>query len=299
MYFTALQSFGSYTISHSTNNQTDTTITSNEQAVPISTMPSESTGKSRKRPMSSEHPEIQKRFKPSSVNAAFLDMMMQLEDLLQTSSSQKVYEQCQSLMASHEHDIALFSNEYLSNLKYCTFVPAIIQKLSPFFKWSDHSVLSAVVKACNNPEAMMLLQQFDAQVDMSLPVTEYPVPQPVPVMTPYDTSTQTVLAVKLDSDLSKFSLQQAFELRCLIQRNFQITEHSLQLMAAKRSSTIVYWMIPKCVSHLISSKIIQDPSLHGGRVEEISVYPGTLFVSASTLKLGSLSFLNQISEMVS
>jgi len=268
--------------------------------VPDSTTISiDNTGKSRKRPIPYEHPGIQKHYKVSSVNAAFLDMMMQLEDMLQSSSSQKVYEQCQSLMASYEQNISLFSNEYLNSLKACSFVPAIIQKLSPFFKWSDHSVLSAVVKACNNPEAMMLLQQFDAQVDLSLPVTEYPVPQPVPAMAPYDTSTQTALAVKLNSDLNQFSLQQVLELRCLIQKTFQITEHSLQLMAVKNSSTILYWMIPKCVSHLISSKIIQDANLHVNKVEEISVYPGTLFVSASNLKLGSLSFLNQASEMVS
>jgi len=300
MYFTELQSFGSDTISQSTNNQIDTTTALKKETVSHSgNIPTDSTSKSRKRPIPYEHPGIQKHYKASSVNAAFLDMVMQLEDMLQSSSSQKVYEQCQSLMASHEHDIALFSNEYLNSLKACSFVPTIIQKLSPFFKWSDHSVLSAVVKACNNPEAMMLLQQFDAQVDFSLPVTEYPVPQPVPTMAPYGISTQTVLTVKLNSDLSKFPLQQVIELRCLIQKAFQITEHSLQLMAAKSSSTILYWMIPKCVSHLISSKIMQDASLHVGKVEEVSVYPGTLFVNASKLKLGSLSFLNQVSDMVS
>jgi len=295
-----LQSFSSHIISQSTNNQIDTTTALNKQTVPDSTtIPTDNTGRSRKRSITHEHPGIQKRYKASSVNAAFLDMMMQLEDMLQSSSSQKVYEQCQSLMASHEHDIALFSNEYLNSVKACSFVPAIIQKLSPFFKWSDHSVLSAIVKACNNPEAVMLLQQFDAQVDLSLPVTEYPVPQPVPAMAPYGSSTQTVLAVKLNSDLNQFSLQQVLELRCLILKAFQITEHSLQLMAAKSSSTILYWMIPKCVSHLISSKIMQHASLHGSKVKEVSVYPGTLFVSASNLKLGSLSFLNQVSEMVS
>ena len=119
-------------------------------------------------------------------------------------------------------------------------------------------------------------------------------------MAPCNTSTQTVLAVKLSTKLSKFSLQQVLELRCLIQKNFQITEHSLLLMAAKSSLNILYWMIPKCISHLISSNIIQDVNLHEiSRIEEISVHPGTLFVSASALKLGSLSFLTQINQSVS
>ena len=258
-----------------------------------------STDKSRKIPASSEQPAGQKYFKPSSVQAKFLDIKIQLEQILQNSNSQRVYEQCESLMASCEHDIALFSTDYLSSLKKCNKMAEILQRLSPYYKWSDHSVLHALVEACNNPEAAMLLQQFDSQVDLSLPITEYPVPQPIPSMAPYDTSTQTVLAVKLNAELSKFSLQQVITLRCLIQKNFEITEHSLQLMAAKSSSTIIYWMIPKSISHLISSKIMQDSSLYGDRVQEVCVYPGTLFVRADTLKLGSLSFLNEVDQMVS
>ena len=292
--FTALCSFGflsSGVISQSTDN------VASQQPVPASIT---SIDKSRKRSASSEQPTGQKYFKPSSVDAEFLDMKLQLEQMLQDSSnSQTVYEQCESLMASQEHDIALFSTDYLSSLKESNKMPEILQRLSPYFNWSDHSVLHALVQACNNPEAAMLLQQFDSQVDLSLPITEYPVPQPIPSMAPYDTSTQTVLGIKLNTKLSEFSLQQVITLRCLIQKNFEIAEHSLQLMAAKSSSTILYWMIPKCISHLISSKIMQDSSLHGDRVQEICVYPGTLFVRADSLKLGSLSFLNQVNHMVS
>ena len=255
--------------------------------------------RSRKRPASSEQPTGQKYFRPSSVDAEFLDMKLQLEQMLQDSNAQTVYEQCESLMASQEHDVALFSTDYLSSLKECNEVPEILQRLSPYFNWSDHSVLHALVQACYNSEAAMLLQQFDSQVDLSLPITEYPIPQPIPSMAPYDTSTQTVLAVKLNTELKKLSLQQVTKLRCLIQKNFKITEHSLQLMAAKSSSAILYWLIPKCISHLIDSKFLQDSSLHGSRVQEVCIYPGTLFVSADILKLGSLSFLNEVDHTVS
>ena len=303
--FAALHSFGflsSGAVSQCTDN-----VASQQQPMPASII---SIDQSRKRPTTSEQPASQKYlkpssdraefFKPSSVQAEFLDMKIQLEQMLQASSSQKVYEQCESLMASHEHEIALFSTDYLSSLKECNEIPVILQRLSPYFNWSDHSVLHALVQACNNPEATLLLQQFDSQVDLSLPITEYPVPQPVPSMAPYETSAQTVLAVKLNTELSKFSVQQVITMRCLIQKKFEIAEHSLQLMAAKtNSSTILYWMIPKCITHLISSKIMQDSSLHGDRVQEICVYPGTIFIRADILKLGSLSFLNQVDHIVS
>ena len=245
-------------------------------------------------------PDSQKYFKPSLVHAEFLDMKIQLEQMLLDSNSQRVYEQCESLMASYEHDIALFSIDCLNSLKKCDETPEILQRLSPYYKWSDHSVLHALVQACDNPEAAMLLQQFDSQMDLSLPITEYPVPQPIPSMATYDTSTQTVLAVKLNAELSKVSLQQVITLRCLIQTKCQITEHSLQLMAAAKSSTaILYWLIPKGVNHLIDFKVIQHSSVHDSRIQEVCVYPGTLFVSANNLKLGSLSFLSDIDHMVS
>ena len=278
-------------VSQSTDN------VASQQPVPASIS---SIDKSRKRSAPVEQPTGQKYLKPSSVDAEFLDMKLQLEQMLQDSSNlQTVYEQCESLMASQEHDIALFSPDYLSTLKECNEVPEILRRLSPYFNWSDHSVLHALVQACNNLEAAMLLQHFNLQVDLSLPITEYPVPQPIPSMAPYGTSTQTVLAVKLNTELSKFSLQQVIKMRCLIQRKCKITEHSLQLMAAKSSPAILYWLIPKCIRHLIDFKFMQDSSLHGSRVQEVCVYPGTLFVCADILKLGSLSFLNEVDHTVS
>ena len=278
-------------VSQSANN------TANQQLVPASVTLGD---KSRKTPASSEQPADQKYFKPSSVNVEFLDMKTQLEQMLKDSNSQRVYEQCESLMASHEHNITLFSTDYLSSLRKCNEMPKILQRLSPYYKWSDHSVLHALVQACNNPEASKVLQQFHSRVDLTVPITEYPVPQPIPSMAPYNTSTQTVLAVKLNTELSKLSLQQVITLRCLIQSKCKITEHSLQLMAAaKSSSAILYWLIPKCVSHLIDFKVIQHSSVHGSGVQEVCVYPGTLFVSVDNLKLGSLSFLSDIDHMVS
>ena len=252
------------------------------------------------RPKGKSDTTTKSSFKASLVITEFLDMKNHLENMLQSCNAQKIYKKCKKLMASHAQSIPLFSDvEYLRSLKECKLAPAILQKLSPFFTWSDHSVLAAAVKACNNSKAVMLLQHFDAQLDLSLPITEYSVPQPVSSMAPYETSMQTVLGIKLNTELSKVSLQQVLELRYSVQKSFQITEHSLQLMAVESNTNILYWIIPKCISHLISSKIMQDPSLHGGRVQEVSVYPGTLFISVSVLTLGSLSFLNQVSVMVS
>ena len=216
-------------ITHFMDNEDDATAFVKNQSfltsvTPTSVTPAESSIKSKKKPPSSKYPAGQNNFKPSSVQAEFLDIKMQLEHLLQATSPKKVYELC-------EHDIVLFSTECLRHLKECNHISAILESLLQFFDRSDHSVLHALVQDYNYPEAaMLLLQQFDSQVDLSLPITEYPVPQPIPSMAPYDTSTQTVLAVKLNAELSKFSLQQVVELHCLIQKIFQFTEHNWQLI---------------------------------------------------------------------
>ena len=296
-----------------TFNEADTNSTVNQQVIPISSdSPTDGISKSRKRPVSfeqptntehfqlssaiiPEQPTSQKHLSSSSIIGNFLDMKIQLQQILQTSNSQIMLQHCKSFMASHDHDIPLFSNEYFNRLKECSHVPEILQKLSPFFNWTNHSLLTAVVQVCNNPEATVLLQQFDSQVDLSLPITEYPIPQPVPSMAPYDTSSETILAIKVNAELSSFSFRQFLELQSFIQRHFQITEHSMQLIAVKSTLGIFYWMVPKSIGHLINSKIMQDPK---NGVQELSIWPGTLFVNASTLQLGSLSFLSHISHTV-
>ena len=254
---------------------------------------------SRKRQLSSDQPEPSKHFKPSTVITEFLDMKCQLQHVLQSYDAKVVFEKCEKLMASETDGVLLFSSDHLQKLKDCSLVPALLQKLSPYFNWSDHSVLSMAISACDNPVATKLLDQFDSKVDKSLPVTDYPIPQPSPNMVPYDNSTHTVLAVKLNTDLSTFSLQNILDLRYLLQENFQVTLHVFQLLAAKRSSTFLYWTIPKCIVSIITARISQRRSyLYQNDIVELSVYPGSVFITTSSLKVGSLSFFTQIDFLV-
>ena len=118
-------------------------------------------------------------------------------------------------------------------------------------------------------------------------------------MVPYDNSTHTVLAVKLNTELSKFSLQNVFDFRCLLQEKLQVTSHAFQLLAAKRSPTILYWIIPKCIGSVITTRISQQSSyLYQNSIVELSIYPGSVFLTTSSLKVGSLSFFTQIDQLV-
>ena len=115
-------------------------------------------------------------------------------------------------------------------------------------------------------------------------------------MVPYDNSTHTVLAVKLDLELYHSTLQNVIDARSLIQDQCKLTSHCLQLLAvAKTDLTIIYWMIPNPIAHLITANAAQFYNYyHQNGILQFAVYPGTMLCTGSTLMVGPLSFFNQI-----
>ena len=239
------------------------------------------------------HPKQKRDLKPKFVDTEFLNVKNQLQHdiILQSQDTKAMLEQCEKLMASDANNIFLFSNNQLQNFRECKQAPDLIQKLSPYFNWSNHSVLHEVVSACNNTIAANLLDQFNSQIDSSLPVADYPIPQPSPNMIPYDTSSHTVLAVKLIAELRNISLQQVFDRQHLLQEKFQLSLHCFQLLAAN-STPILYWMIPKCVVSVITSKISQKRSfMYQNGIMELSIFPGLIYATTDSMRVGSLSYL--------
>ena len=236
---------------------------------------------------------------PSSVITKFLNMKVQLEELLQQSDPLPIVKKCGSLLASDTHNIPLFPTDYTEKLQKIQYTPELIQKLSPFMAWDNHTILSTIT--ADMPEATMLLTQFDDRIDSSQPLTSFPIPAPSHHMVPYDNSTHTVLAVKLDLELYQSTLQNVIDARSLIQDQCKLTSHCLQLLAmATTKSTILYWMIPKVVATLVHSKVLENPELfYRNGVMQMALYPGSIFLTDGTLKVGPLSFFHQFDVPVS
>ena len=231
---------------------------------------------------------------PSSVIGEFLNMKVQLEELLQQCDPIPIVKKCTSLLASDTHNIPLFPTDYVEKLQETENTPELIQQLSPFMTWDNHSILSSIVETTNISEATMLLTQFDDRIDTSQPLTSFPIPPPSPHMVPYDNSTHTVLAVKLDLELYHSTLQNVIDARSLIQDQCKLTSHCLQLLAvANTASTILYWMIPKNIAHLITANASQFQQLDKS-ILQLAVYPGVMLCTRNALKVGPLSFFNQI-----
>jgi len=236
--------------------------------------------------------EQQEALKLKSIHIEFLELEYQLQHILQSYDTKAMFKKCKSLMASYTNNIPLFSSDQLQTFGECKQAPALIQALSPYFNWINHSVLREVIGACNNTAVINLLDQFDSHIDLSLPTTDYPIPQPSPNMIPYDTITMTVLAVELSTKLNTISLQQVIDIQNLLQEQFQLSSHVFQLLAVN-SAPMLYWIIPKCVVSVITSNVAQKRNfLHQNNIMNLSIYPGLVYATCSTIKVGPLSFLN-------
>ena len=238
---------------------------------------------------------------PSSVIAEFLNAKLQLEELLQHCDPLSLMKECGSLLASNTHNIPLFPTDYAEKLQEIQHTPELIQKLSLFMTWDNHSILSTIAETSYIPEATMLLTQFDERIDSSQPLTSFPIPAPSHHMIPYDHSTHTVLAVMLNLELHRSTLQNIIDARSLIQDQCRLTSHCLQLLAMARSkSTILYWMIPKVVATFIYSKVLENPQLfYQNGIMQMALYPRSIILTDGTLKVGPLSFFHKFDISVS
>ena len=232
---------------------------------------------------------------PASVVASFLSMKAQLDKLLQSSDPISITEKCTSLLASEVYKIPLFSTDHTEELKRIIHFHDLLLKLSPFITWDNHSILNTIAETCNISDAVTLLTQFDDKIDLSQPLTRYPIPAPSHTMVPYDNSTHTILAVKLDIELDHCTFQDVIDVRSLIQDQCNLTSYCLHLLAvAKTNTATIYWMMPKSITHLITVNAVRFQNcFHKKGILHLSVYPGIVLCTRSILKVGPLSFFNQ------
>ena len=121
------------------------------------------------------HQGIASAIKPDAALKTFLDIKAQIETSLKENNPQNLLEQCRYLMASDQHNIPFFPTDVMERLRQETQSPALLQKLSPYFTWADHSFLNEIVTACHNPIATELITQYDANLDTSQPLLDYPI----------------------------------------------------------------------------------------------------------------------------
>jgi len=211
-----------------------------------------------------------KYFEPSTIVDEFSYVTEQVIKIFQSHDPKLLVEQCETIMASDVYSIKFFSHDQIHQLNEYKTTPLLLQELSHLWSWSNHSVLRVFVGSCD--EAIKLLDEFDCRLDPLESITSYPVSEIIPT----HVTTQTILNVKLSTDIDNFTLQDVFEMCSLVINGCDITWYCPQLLATKHAQGLitVYWSIPKCIVSLISSKVLHYRNYFCTMgVLEIEIYP--------------------------
>ena len=210
-------------------------------------------------------------FDPSVVYTEFLYLTDKVRELLQPCDPEVLMETCRNLMASDVHKINLFSDEYVEKLSRYTSVESVMWELTAYSTWSDHSVLRALAGPCG--KAIELLDEFDSRLDPMQPVALYDIPSSLfSNMIPSENSAYNVLTARLTSCPGQPSLQFVYNARSLLMDKCSITQHCFQLLAVRHNPTVIYWIIPKCVSNVISTRVVENKCLKENQIIEVLVY---------------------------
>ena len=233
--------------------------------------------------------ELILNFNPSSVHIVFLHFTDQVDEILQYGDVKILLEQCENTRACEQKNIKLFSNIQIEHLKKCNNMFLVLQSLSCFFTWSNHSILRMLLTKLSS-KALQLLDKFDSRLDSQHSVASYPIPSFSSKMIPDDTSTHTILAIRCDQELYKSTLQYIYDMQSVIMEKCDITEHCLQLLAVRSDPTVLYWTIPQCVVEVISNQVPQHSEyLYSKGILELLVYP-KLYLTTDDIVMGPLIF---------
>ena len=229
--------------------------------------------------------------RPSTVERAFQYTVRHVIELLSCCDPNLLIKWCENLMASHTHQIKLFTANFMDKIKQHKTSPAVLKFLSHYWTWSNYSLLKVLAQF--SKLALDMLEEFDARVNTAVPITEYPISSLAVSMFPYDTSAYTELIFECDQKLNH-SLQLVFDMQSLITKNCDITQHALLLLAVDSNPTRLYWMIPKSVVTIVNAKVMGCSQLLFSKgVMRIFIYPSTVHVLNTAITVWPYMFLNK------
>ena len=217
----------------------------------------------------------------------YFHLIDKLGVLIQSYDYESLMKQCNSLMASDDNEIKLFSSDQLMMLNQCNSTTLL--RMLCLFTWSNHSTLRFFIKFCK--EAVKLLDRYESNLDPLQPIASYPIPSLSCDMFPSDASTYTIMAVRYKVELYELSLQHVYEVQTVMIEKCNITQHCLQLLAVKSDPTILYWNIPKCIVCLINTNVpLHSEYLYSRGILEVLVYPDIRLSIGGNICFGSLVF---------
>ena len=225
-----------------------------------------------------------------SVQMKFLSTIVQLNKILKNCDSQLFLKACSKLYA-YVSDLKaepLILSKHIVNLHK---MEDILNRLSFLWSWHNYSVLKTLLKACNCQEGLTVLDEFESQIDLNLPMELFPIPRLSPKMVPSSSNAYTILSIKTKQyENQQVPLQYITEVTAILGKMFGLTQHALQLLAVQFTPLVMHWIIPNSIVSLINREIHrQTNALECSQFLEITTYPNIILFSRGNW---SFSLLN-------
>jgi len=229
---------------------------------------------------------------PSNVLPEYLGLFDSLVELLKGLYPHKIIDVLSNVTASDSYGIKYFATDFIDKLREFTTITSLLRVVFPYTNWFDHSIIRELVEACDCPEGVNLLNEFDSRIDVTLPITEYPIPGPSDLITPNESSSHTVMVIKCAESLASFSLKNIIAIKIKMMDKFNITKHSCNLLAvAGHSLAMLFWLIPKSVASVIINSILKHSSdlLQLG-ITEVAICPNFSFLTSNTYQIWTATY---------
>jgi len=237
-----------------------------------------------------------------TIHLRFLNLVSQLKQQLKECDPKRFLAACRKLTASTSHFenkyISLIPPEFLEDLDNAS-TEVILNRLAFLWSWINPSVLRALLEACNCPEGIKMLDDFESQIDTDQPMEWFPIPPPSMKMAPSSSSAYTVLSIRGEHHQNELvPLQYVRKATTVIVEKFCVSPHALQLLGAWASSLMLYWMIPKNIVPLITKKVYEHFNfLKEKGFSEIAIYPNTILFVTKNVSLGSFYLLRNLPQV--
>ena len=230
-----------------------------------------------------------------TVHLRFLNLVSQLKQKLTHYDPQTFFKACNKLTASASHlkAVPLIPSEFLEDLDDDADTEEIFSRLAFLWTWNDHSILKALLEACNCQDGIKMLDTFQSQIDANLPIELFPIPPPSMKMAPSLSNPFTVLFIRKKHDLDKpVSLQYVNDMATIMAEKYGITLHALQLLAGQTNPLTLYWIILKSIVPFIQNGVDEHLKFfEENQFTEIVIYPSTVLFATDNLSLGPYAML--------
>ena len=212
-----------------------------------------------------------KHIKPSEAEKEFHYVSAHVLELLSCCHPKLLKTWCENLMASETHKIKLLPPYSVYKLRKLKTSSAILKMMSIFWSWSNHSILTCLVKF--SEIAAALLEDFDSRLYISSSITKYPISLPAPSMIPHNNNSSTILTLKCNRKL-QVTLQVVYDIQSMMIEKCEITQHALQLLAVQSRPLVLQWMISKYIVTIINVNVRRHHEYFATKeITEILIHP--------------------------